>query len=643
MLTAADPDPAVDPAPSACSAAQLALVAGGGARVHIALDLPLPPALAKQPTAADEGPAALAPLRALRAAARALLAEQLLPAVLKPSPQFEPGSQAAAQLTESEARAMYGTPAAAGAAAAGAPFPGARLERWSLAHDVALAALLDEVESAARLRAFGGAFTHEERVAALQAALRERGALPAYEKLVGYTPAVLAARAGAHDAFAALLRAALPLLPLGVPPCGDGGGDEQGEGPTAEMLLPLMPLVRRSCHARLVKRERRRGQGSIATPDVSLDRRVGAGVSRPPLLQQAADALLRHGGALFRPSGDEPRRWWHVSRFAGEAGVDGGGLYRDSVSCLADELQGLTSAPLVPPLLIPAPNSVAGVGTRGADAVLAPGEVGASDASLLRFVGRLMAGCALAPHGGEHLAVSLTPFTWAHLAAGAPPDSLAAFRSVDEHFVDTMEGMLGFNDLGNQAAFEALFGDQPACVIRSDGTEVALTGADGAPLVPAAANRRAFVAAATAARLAESAPAAAALRAGMLDVMPPQLLALWQPAALELAVCGDPEISVEELKRCTTCDLHGANLDAFWGAVELMTHRQRSDLLRYATGRQRLPVSLQVTPLGVDGTMLAKAATCSSRLYLPDYRTPQQALEKLLKTFELCMLAFENA
>ena len=650
---ATPPAAASDAASPPSPAAQLAAVAGGGACVRLALRLPMSPALAKQPPTPEKAPAALAPLRALRVAARALLAEQPLPHILRSLPTDSNALAAVA-----EARETYGQPAGACACAeaqaaaakgaekgTGAEVLGLRLEGWTVAHDVALASLLDQLEfPALPLQSIA------LRTSALQAALRARGG--AFPLLEPFAVAALAARSAAHDAFVALLVAAMPLLPLGTPPCGDGdaleryerggsgGGAVASDGalPTAELVQPLLRLVRRSHHAQLVELERNRlGSSDCApTPDVTLDRQ---GTGRLPLLHQVADKLMCMGGTLFRPCGSDPRRWWRVSRFVGESGIDGGGLYRDSVSCLADELQGLAGMPLNPPLLIPAPNSAAGVGTRGADAVPAPGEVAAKCAGLLRFTGRLMAGCALSPTG-EHLALSLTPFTWAHLKAGAPPDSLAAFRSVDAHFVDAMQAML---DVEDEAAFELQFGDHPACVVRSDGAEVPLTDASGAPLVPTFAKRHSVVAAAVAARFAESAAATAALRAGMLDVMPPQLLALWPTAALELSVCGDPEISVEALKRCTSCNLYGASLHAFWGAVELMTHRQRSDLLRYATGRQRLPVSLEVTMLhGVDGSRRAKSATCSSTLYLPEYQTPQQALEKLLKSFELCLLAFET-
>jgi hypothetical protein len=177
--------------------------------------------------------------------------------------------------------------------------------------------------------------------------------------------------------------------------------------------------------------------------------------------------------------------------------------------------------------------------------------------------------------------------------------------------------------------FGFTFADQTWTVTRSDGVEVPLVPSGETRLVTPA-TRHAYVAAAAAARRAESAPAVSALRAGLLDVLPPQLLALWPPAALERAVCGDPEVPIEALRRCTTVTLAPEVAAAFWGAVELMTHLQRSSLLRFATGRQRLPVNLRVESLRCDDEHVPHAASCYMLLQLPNYRTPQRALEKML-------------
>jgi hypothetical protein len=619
-------------------AAALAATAGGGACVRIVLGLPLPAVLGGRLSPA--GATALARLRALRHAAHALRAGQPLPTLLtvRAAPV---GNAAAATLAAAEA--LYAAPGApcftpnGWPAEATAPQPelpplappvctaeyDASIAVWTLAHDVALAEEADTHEIAS------GMF-QQTPAAALDAPLDAPLRNPLLEP---FPVAALKTRLAALEAFVALLLGSLQLLPLGAQPeAGEEGSESSSDASApAALLAPLLRLVRRSHHAPLLCKERERGgSGRHNMPTLRLDRRCG--VARPSLVAQVAGRIMKEGGSFFHPSSGRDR-WWSVE-FAEENGMDGGGLYRESVSCLADELQGTSAVPLTPPLLLPAPNAAAGMGMRMADAVLAPGD--AVDKELLRFVGRLMAGCALALPGGEHLSVSLTPFSWAHIAAVVPPASLQQFRSVDAHFVNTVQSIAAVD----ADTFLACYSEHPFSIMRSDDVEVPLApGGEARELT--LATRHEFVALATATRLAESATATAALRAGLLDVMPPQLLALWPPAALELAVCGDAEISEADLKRTTQCNLNDVNRSAFWGAVELMTHRQRSDMLRFATGRQRLPVSLNVSSMGVDGTHLAKAASCYNTLYLPDYQTPQQALEKLLKTFELC-LEFDN-
>ena len=256
-------------------------------------------------------------------------------------------------------------------------------------------------------------------------------------------------------------------------------------------------------------------------------------------------------------------------------------------------------------------------------------------AELLRFVGRLMAGCALSDE--ETIPLSLAPFTWATLTSGAPPADLDAFASVDHLFVTRMRQMASDEDFATDPEqFAFVFADPTFTVALSDGSVV--------PLVPGGASRRVtpadrheYVALAVAARLQESAVACAAIRKGMLDVLPPQLLALWSPAELERAVCGEPVIPVHALRACASISLPEPLARVFWAAVELMTHAERSRMLRFATGRQRLPVRrFEVAPLHCSASHLPKAASCAMRLYLPPYESAEACLAKLRTAFALC-------
>jgi hypothetical protein len=81
-----------------------------------------------------------------------------------------------------------------------------------------------------------------------------------------------------------------------------------------------------------------------------------------------------------------------------------------------------------------------------------------------------------------------------------------------------------------------------------------------------------------------------AMRRGLLEYLPSALLPLWNGFDLELAVAGEPEVDVNKLKAEASVNLRGSRKDWFWQCVEEMTSQQRSKLLRFATGRSRLPV-----------------------------------------------------
>ena len=81
-----------------------------------------------------------------------------------------------------------------------------------------------------------------------------------------------------------------------------------------------------------------------------------------------------------------------------------------------------------------------------------------------------------------------------------------------------------------------------------------------------------------------------AMRRGLLQYLPEAMLPLWNGFDLELAVAGEPEVSVDKLKAEASVRLSNSRKEWFWQCVEEMTPAQRSKLLRFATGRSRLPV-----------------------------------------------------
>jgi len=146
-----------------------------------------------------------------------------------------------------------------------------------------------------------------------------------------------------------------------------------------------------------------------------------------------------------------------------------------------------------------------------------------------------------------------------------------------------------------------------------------------------------------------------ALRRGLLSAsIPAQVICIWSVGEFQLAVCGRcaldlgghtrvlkadsgfwmmrrPEILIDEWKAQTSFENSGPNNsnDLFWKVVESFSHEERSQVLKFVTGRIRLPVNFKVEWQS-DSDRLPRAATCYQKLYLPRYPTFAKMREKML-------------
>lgn len=91
-------------------------------------------------------------------------------------------------------------------------------------------------------------------------------------------------------------------------------------------------------------------------------------------------------------------------------------------------------------------------------------------------------------------------------------------------------------------------------------------------------------------------PQLESLLRGLYEVIPPDLLSVFDYQELELLMCGIPEINLEDWMRHTDYLSDYARLGArhkvirwFWLCVENMTNEERVRLLQFATGCSRLP------------------------------------------------------
>lgn len=115
------------------------------------------------------------------------------------------------------------------------------------------------------------------------------------------------------------------------------------------------------------------------------------------------------------------------------------------------------------------------------------------------------------------------------------------------------------------------------------------------------------------------------MQAGLLKVVPQAVLDLLTWQELEKKVCGDPEVTVDALRKLTRFEdfePSDTRVQYFWEALNNFTNEDRSRFLRFVTGRSRLPARIYIYPdkLGYETTdALPESSTCSSTLFLPHY------------------------
>ncbi|ELU04919.1 hypothetical protein CAPTEDRAFT_168000 [Capitella teleta] len=317
-------------------------------------------------------------------------------------------------------------------------------------------------------------------------------------------------------------------------------------------------------------------------------------------------------------------QWWEC-KFIAEGIVDQGGGFRDSLSDIAEELCPSDNSSNVPlPLFIRSPNQKNMDANVNRDVYIP--NPSCQEFHHYEWIGKLMGACL---RGKENLVLSLPSFVWKKLG-GEHVKWERDFVTVDEAEVKVIENMVSMDEDN----FSAFFGEERTwTTVLSDGTCVSLKP-NGTEENVAYADRQEYCSAVQVTRMAESEAQISAISRGLLQVVPQAVLDLLTWQELERRICGDPEISLENLRRAThyeDLEEEDDRVKHFWGALGNFSNEDRSRLLRFITGRRRLPAPLFICPeKGRDCVdTLPESSTCANTLYLPNYSSPEKAEEKL--------------
>lgn len=322
----------------------------------------------------------------------------------------------------------------------------------------------------------------------------------------------------------------------------------------------------------------------------------------------------------FRWAG-QMAQWWEC-KFIQEGLVDLGGGFRDSLADMADELCPTSlDSPVALPLFIRSPNQSQDSSNAYRDAYVP--NPGCTHFAWYRFVGQLMGAMF---RSQEKLVLSLPQFVWKELV-GEGVTWERDFVSVDSAEVKLLSSI----ETMTKEKFDVAFaGALTYNTVRSDGENVPLLE-DSESLVTYE-ERLEYCKLVKEVKMKEFRAQTGAIRSGLTTVVPGEVLQLLTWQELETRVSGNPEISIEDLKKSTRYNgglrESSPKVERMWNALEQFSNDERSRFLRFITGRRRLPCTIFIDSSS-SNSKLPSSSTCSNTLYLPEYDSVEEAVDRL--------------
>jgi E3 ubiquitin-protein ligase HERC2 len=320
---------------------------------------------------------------------------------------------------------------------------------------------------------------------------------------------------------------------------------------------------------------------------------------------------------------------WNVA-FVGEGSVDVGGPYRESITHMCADLMSDAT-----PLFIRSPNGRNDVGLNREKFVVNPSSTSSLHLAMFEFVGALL---GISLRTKTPLSLDLPSIFWKQLLD--EPVDVGDLEAVDKLCVQALNEMRALE----RAKFEGLVDERFATQL-SDGSELELKA--GGKNVPVTwETRLEFVELAVQARLRESEKQMRAIRKGLEQVVPLRMLSLFSWYDIEVMVCGNPYIDVEELRRHTAYNGVQASSPVvrhLFKALHSFSHEERQLFLRFVWGRNRLPASASdwssrftINAMRGSDETLPVAHTCFFSIDLPNYSSYEVLRSKLLYAILNC-------
>ncbi|ODN73426.1 hypothetical protein L202_07951 [Cryptococcus amylolentus CBS 6039] len=328
--------------------------------------------------------------------------------------------------------------------------------------------------------------------------------------------------------------------------------------------------------------------------------------------------------ALQRWSGEELKYGKLSVKFRQEDGVDAGGVTREWYSVLAQQIFDPNFAlfePCAADQQTYQPNKMSWIN----DVHL----------SYFKFVGRVI---GKAVYDGRLLDAYFNRAFYKQIL-GRTVD-MRDLESIDPEYHKSLQWMLN-NDITGIIDQEFTteddqFGEKKTVELKPDGANIPVTED----------NKEEYVRLVVSYRLDNSIrDQIKAFLEGFYDIIPHELIQIFEPDQLELLISGITTVDVDELKNAT--QLSGwkstdPEISWFWRALRIFSQEERSRFLMFVTSSSRVPLGGFAQLQGSSGTQpfqiqklygkeggLPQASTCFNLLLLPTYTSYEQLRERL--------------
>jgi hypothetical protein len=333
--------------------------------------------------------------------------------------------------------------------------------------------------------------------------------------------------------------------------------------------------------------------------------------------------------AVMAKTGEDFRYARLNVKFHGEEGVDAGGVTREWFSVLSRAMFN--------------PDYVLFKTSAGDKITYQPNRlsfVNPDHLSYFRFIGRVI---AKAINDNRLLDCYFTRAFYKQIL-GRPLD-LSDLEAVDPDFYKSMHWVLD-NDISNGVLGELTFSVE----VEDFGEKTVVDlKADGRNILVSEDNKREYVQLVSEYKLHGAlAPQMDAFLRGFFEIIPRDLIAIFDEQELELLISGLPDIDVDDWKNNT--EYHNAytvaspQIQWFWRCVRAMTLEERAKLIQFVTGTSKVPLEGFAHLQGSNGRQrfqihrdcggkhrLPSAHTCFNQLDLPEYDSYEQLRDALKK------------